>query len=125
MTLEVLSDLYTAQAALYKLRILKKFVINGSLCHSAVVYNFITRELRFMTKGYPENIINKCLKSSLPVDLEHTISNCRKNGLIVLVCATKILDISHYDGSDELDDYMFELNFCGFMTLKNKIKRRI
>ena len=37
MTLEVLSDLYTAQAALYKLRILKKFVINGSICHSAVV----------------------------------------------------------------------------------------
>ena len=125
MTLEVLSDLYTAQAALYKLRILKKFVINGSLCHSAVVYNFVTRELRFMTKGYPEKIINKCLKSSLPVDLEQTISNCRKNGLIVLVCATKILDISHYDGSDELDDYMFELNFCGFMTLKNKIKSRV
>ena len=106
-TLDVLLDIYSSQSDLYKLRIIKKFVINGSLCHSAIVYNFITRELRFMTKGYPENIINKCLNSSLPDNLENAISNCRKNGLIVLVCASKLLDISHYDDSDELDDYMY------------------
>ena len=124
-TFEILSDIYSSQTGSYKLRIIKKFLINGSRCHSTIVYNFIKKELRFMVKGYPEEIINKCLKSSLPDNLENVISINRKNGLIILICASKILDISNYDDSDELDDYMNDLIFCGFITLRNKIKNRV
>ena len=124
-TFEILSDIYSSQTGSYKLRIIKKFLINGSRCHSTIVYNFIKKELRFMVKGYPEEIINKCLKSSLPDNLENVISINRKNGLIILICASKILDISNYDDSDELDDYMNDLIFCGFITLRNKINNRV
>ena len=94
-TFEILSDIYSSQTGSYKLRIIKKFLINGSRCHSTIVYNFIKKELRFMVKGYPEEIINKCLKSSLPDNLENAISINRKNGLIILIFASKILDISN------------------------------
>ena len=37
-------------------------------------YDFLTKELRFMIKGNPEEIINKCDKDSLPQDFEKIIS---------------------------------------------------
>mgnify|MGYP002859705187 CR=1 FL=1 len=121
----IISDLSKLHSNAYKLRIYKRFVINGSLSNSAIVYNFIKEELRFMTRGYPEDIINKCQKHSIPEDLEETISINRKNGLIVLVCATKLLDIEEYNDYDQLESYMEDLIFCGYITLKNKINDSI
>ena len=107
----------------YKLRIFKKFIINESLFSAAIVYNNLTKELRFMIKGMPEEIINKCNKKTIPNDFEKMISFYRKKGFILLVCASKLLDISTYDNNnDDLDNYMDNLTFCGLLTLKNKIK---
>ena len=118
---QLISDIATSKTNSYKLRIYKKFIAHGSLSHSAIVYNFIKEELRFMTRGYPEDIICKCQKISVPDDFEEVVSFNRKNGLIVLVCATKLLDLEDYDDKEDLDFYMDELIFCGFITLKNKI----
>ena len=121
----IISDVTKSQTNSYKLRIYKKFIDNGTFNHSAIVYNYIKEELRFMTRGYPEDIINKCAKNSLPDDIEEVISMLRKNGLIVLVCASKIIEFEEYEDIDEIDYYMEDLNFCGFVTLKNKIKDNI
>ena len=117
----ILSDINKSPTSSYKLRIYKKFIINGSLSHSAIVYNFIKEELRFMTRGNPEDIINKCQKNSIPADLEEIISINRRRGFIVLVCASKVLELEDYNDNDELEYYMEDLIFCGFITLKNKI----
>ena len=106
----------------YKLRIYKKFIINGTLNSASIVYNFLTKELRFMVKGTPEEIINKCHEYTLPPDLEKIISIYRKRGLILLVYATKKLNLEEYDDNDELENYMEDLTFVGFITLENKIK---
>ena len=118
---QIISDIQNSSNNSYKLRIYKKFLTNGSLSHSAIVYNYIKEELRFMTRGYPEDIIDKCQKNSIPDDLEEIVSIYRRNGLIVLVCATKNLEIEDYNDNEEIDYYMEDLIFCGFITLKNKI----
>ena len=106
----------------YKLRIYKKFITNDSFNSAAIVYNFLTKELRFMIKGYPEEIINKCNKDSLPENFEKIISINRKNGFIILVCAVKKIEIDEYNDTNELEDYLYDLTFCGFITLKNNIQ---
>ena len=109
----------------YKLRIYKRFTRNGTLDSSAIVYNFITKELRFMTKGVPEIILDKCNQNSLPENFDRVISYYRKNGLIVIICASKIINIEEYKDSNSIDAYMKDLNFCGFITLKNGLKKEI
>ena len=105
-----------------KIRIYKKFIVNGYLDSAAIVYNFITKELRFMIKSIPEEIINKCDKNSIPQNFEKIISFYRKNGFIILICATKKLEIDEYYDNDELNNYLEDLTFVGFITLENKIK---
>ena len=123
---QILFDINKSQTSSYKLRIYKKFIMNGSLSNSAIVYNFIKGELRFMTRGYPEEIINKCQKNSVPDDLEEIISVNRRSGFIILICATKLLNLEEYnDDDDDLELYMEDLTFCGFITLKNKINDNV
>jgi len=116
-------DLSSSDNDSYKLRIFKKFVFNEGLFTAAIVYNFFTNELRFMIKGTPEDIINKCEKRTIPDNLERIISFYRKNGFIVLACGSKLLNISNYEDKDEdLDFYMEDLTFCGLLTLEIPIK---
>ena len=109
----------------YKLRIFKRFIKNGTLNSSAIVYNFITKELRFMTKGIPEEILDKCDKTTIPDNFDNVISFYRKKGFIIIVCAFKLIDIDDYKDSNTIDYYMNNLTFCGFVTLKNKLKKEI
>ena len=83
----------------YKLKIYKRFIKIGTLYSSAIVYNFLLKTLRFMTKGSPEKILPHCIMGTLPDNICQTISNYRKNGYIVIVCASKKLDLyfeSHF-----------------------------
>ena len=120
--LELQLDIDKSYINSYKLRIYKKFVLNGTMESAAIVYNFITKELRFMMKGNPEDIINRCDKNSLPPDFEKVISINRRYGLIILICATKKIEINEYRESADLEYYMDDLTFVGFITLKNKLK---
>jgi magnesium-transporting ATPase (P-type) len=109
----------------YKLRIYKRFIKNGTLTTSAIVYNFITKELRFMTKGIPEEVLDKCDKTTIPENFDNVISIYRRQGFILVICACKIIDIDEYKDSNSIDVYMNNLTFCGFVTLKNKLKMEI
>ena len=109
----------------YKLRIYKRFIIEGTLNSSAIVYNFVTKELRFMTKGIPEDIINKCDSNSLPYNINNIINLYRRMGFIIIVCASKLLNIDDYKDSNSIEDYMNDITFCGFITLKYKLKNEI
>ena len=108
----------------YKLRIYKRF-ISGNSNSSSIVYNFITKELRFMTKGMPEEILDKCDVNTLPDNFHRVISFYRRNGFILLMYASKIISIDEYDDSNSLEDYMDDLTFCGFITLKNNLKKEV
>ena len=109
----------------YKLRIFKKFIINGTLNTSAIVYNFLTKELRFMIKATPEEIINKCDSNTIPKDFEKIISLNRKKGYIILACASKKIEVEEYYDVEDLDVYIEDLTFLGFITLENKIKDNV
>ena len=85
----------------------------------------MTKELRFMIKGMPEDILDKCDKKSLPENLENIILNYRKNGFIIVVCASKLINIYEYNDSNDFEYYMNNLTFCGFITLKNQLKNEI
>ena len=115
----ILEDLSHTNINSYKLRIYKRFIKNGTLISSAIVYNFITKELRFMTKGTPEDLLNKCDINSLPENFERSIALIRRNGYIVIVCATKLIDLDKYNDFCSIDYYMNNLTFCGFITLRN------
>ena len=119
----IIKDISNIKFGSYKLRIYKKFITKNSLFSSAIVYNFLLKTLRFMTKGSPEKILPHCLISSLPVDICKTISNFRKEGYIIIICASKKIDLYSYNDSKDESYYMKDLMFCGFITLKNKIKK--
>lgn len=109
----------------YKLRIYKRFIKNGTLNSSAIVYNFITKELRFMTKGNPEDVLDKCDPGTIPDNFDKIVSLYRRNGLIIIICASKIINIDDYNDSNSYEEYMNDLTFCGFVTLKNKLKKEV
>lgn len=121
----ILEDLSHTHIDSYKLRIYKKFIKDGTLNSSAIVYNFITKQLRFMIKGIPEDILDKCDENSLPDNFENNILFYRKNGYIIIACATKLLNIYEYNDINGLDYYMNDLTFCGFVTIKNKLKENV
>jgi magnesium-transporting ATPase (P-type) len=108
----------------YKLRIFKRF-LSGNYNSSSIVYNFITKELRFMTKGMPEDILDKCDTNTLPDNFNKVISFYRRKGFIIIICASKIINLDEYNDSNSIEDYMDDLTFCGFVTLKNKLKKEV
>lgn len=119
----IMKDISNTKCASYKLRIYKKFITKNSLFSSAIVYNFFLKTLRFMTKGSPEKILPHCIISSLPGDIYKTITNFRKDGYIVVICASKKIDLYSYKESRDENYYLRDLMFCGLITLKNKIKK--
>ena len=121
----ILEDLSKTNLNSYKLRIYKRFIKNGTLISSSIVYNFITKELRFMTKGIPEDLLNKCDINSLPENFERIISLIRRNGYIVIICATKLINVDEYNDFSPIDYYMNNLTFCGFITLRNTPKNEV
>jgi magnesium-transporting ATPase (P-type) len=108
----------------YKLRIYKRFISENSNS-SSIVYNFITKELRFMIKGMPEDILDKCDVNTLPDNFNKVISFYRRNGFIIIILASKIINLDEYNDSNSIEDYMDDLTFCGFVTLKNKLKKEV
>ena len=121
----IIDDISSAHIYSYKLRIYKKFIIYGTLNTSAIVYNFMTKELRFMIKGMAEDILDKCDKSSLPENFENTLSYYRKKGFIIIICATKLLNVEEYNDLNGYDYYLSDLKFCGFITFKSILKKDI
>ena len=113
------------QSKTYKLRIYKRFINNGTFNSSSITYNFITKELRFMTKGISEEILDKCDINSFPENLYKIFSLYRRLGFTIIICATKIINIEDYNDSTPIEDYMNNLTFCGFVTLKNKLKKSV
>ena len=118
----ILNDISKSYINSYIIRIYKRFICHGSFNSSSIIYNFMTKELRFMIKGIPEFILDRCDLSSLPSNFDEIISFYRKNGLVILICATKLLNIEEYSDLNTIDYYMSDLTFCGFITLKNKLK---
>ena len=119
------SDISLSHINSYKLRIYKRFIKNGTLNSSAIVYNFITKELRFMTKGNPEDILDKCDPSTIPNNFDKIVSIYRRSGFIIIICASKVISIDDYNDSNSYEEYMNDLSFCGFVTLKNKLKDEV
>ena len=121
----ILDDIYKCHIDSYILRIYKRFISEGNFNSSSIVYNFMKKELRFMVKGIPEDILDRCDLNSLPDNLDDIISLNRRNGYIVLICATKMLNVEEYNELNTIDYYMNDLTFCGFITIKNKLKNEV
>ena len=109
----------------YKLRIYKRFIKEGALSSSSISFNFITKELRFNTKGIPEYILDKCNPNTIPDNFDRIISLYRRKGFIIIVCASKRINMEQYSDFDHEDKYMNDLTFFGFITLKNKLKHEV
>ena len=109
----------------YKLRIYKKFIKEGAFSSSSITYNFLTKELRFNTKGIPEEILEKCNSTTIPENFDKLISAYRRKGFNIILCASKKINMEFYNDFDDEDKYMHDLTFYGFVTLKNKLKREV
>ena len=109
----------------YKLRVYKRFLKEGAFSASSITYNFITRELRFNTKGVPEDILDKCHPFTIPKEFDKIISLYRKKGFIVIICAGRKVNMETYNFYDDEDKYMNDLTFYGFVTLKNNLKSEV
>ena len=121
----ILKDISRNNINSYKLRIYKRFIKDSALSSSSITYNFITKELRFNTKGIPEDILDKCNPFSVPENFEKLLSFYRRRGFNVIICAGKKLSIEQYTDNDTEDKYMMNLTFYGFITLKNKLKPEV
>jgi magnesium-transporting ATPase (P-type) len=118
----ILDDISKTNIDSYILRIYKRFIYDGNFSRGSIVYNFMKKELRFMIKAIPEYLLDKFDMNTLPDNIEDLISLYRKNGLIILFCATKVLNVEEYNDFNNIDYYMNDLTFCGFIALKNTIK---
>ena len=118
----ILDDISKTNIDSYILRIYKRFIYDGNYSRGSIVYNFMKKELRFMVKAIPEYLLDKFDINTLPDNIEDLISLYRKNGLIILFCATKLLNVEEYNDFNNFDYYMNDLTFCGFIALKNTIK---
>ena len=121
----ILKDISRNSINSYKLRIYKRFIKDNALSSSSITYNFITKELRFNTKGIPEDILDKCNPFSVPDNFDKLLSYYRRRGFIVIICAGKRLSIEQYTDNDTEDKYMINLTFYGFITLKNRLKPEV
>ena len=119
------TDIFECHINSYKLRIYKRFIKDRALSSSSITYNFITKELRFNTKGIPEDILDKCNPSTIPENFDKIISLYRRKGFIVIICASKRISIDQYSEHDPEEKYMVNLTFYGFITLKNKLKDEV
>ena len=121
----IVNDILSSKIDSYKLRIYKKFILNGTFNTSAIVYNFMKNELRFMIKGIDADIIDYCDQNSFPENFYKTISYYRRNGFIIIICATKLININDFNDLNGYEFYLNNLTFCGFITLNNKLKNNI
>ena len=119
------NDISQSHINSYKLRIYKRFIKDGVLSSSSITYNFITTELRFNTKGIPEEILDKCNPSTVPENFDRIIAFYRRKGFMVIMCASKKINMEQYSEFDTEDKYMNDLTFFGFITLKNKLKSEV
>ena len=119
------NDIFQCHINSYKLRIYKRFIKDSAFSSSSITYNFLTKELRFNTKGIPEDILDKCNPNTIPDNFDKIISFYRRRGFIVITCASKKLNMEQYNELDHEDKYMNNLTFYGFVTLKNKLKRDV
>ena len=71
------------------------------------------------TKGLQSYVIEEIY------NFDNIISLFRRKGFILIICAYKILNIEHYKDSHPIEEYMNNLIFCGFLTLKNKLKKEV
>ena len=119
------ADISQSHINSYKLRIYKRFIKEGAFSSSSITYNFITKELRFNTKGIPEDILDKCNPSTIPENFDKIIPLYRRKGFIVIICAGRKINMEQYSDMDHEDKYMNDLTFYGFVTLKNKLKTEV
>ena len=124
-TNEIYEDIFQNDNNSYKLRVYKRFIKEGTLYSSAIVYNPIMKSLHFMTKGPPEKILPYCNNNFLPKEINKIIASYRKNGFINIILASKIINEYNYDKSLGEDYYMSDLIFCGIIVLKNKLKKDV
>ena len=119
------NDILESNINSYKIRIYKRFIKNGEVNSSSITYNFITKELRFNIKGIPEDILEKCNPNTIPENFNKIISSLRRKGYMIIICASKKLNLDKFNEFEPEDRYTFNLTFCGFVTLKNKLKSNL
>ena len=119
------SDVSQSHINSYKIRIYKKFIKEGAQSSSSITFNFLTKELRFNTKGIPEDILDKCHPFTIPKDFDKILSLYRKKGFIVIICAGRKINMDTYNFNDAEDKYLNDLTFYGFFTLKNNLKSEV
>ena len=105
----------------FKLIIISRFFSKSYMNISCIVYNFIEDNYRFMIKGPPEKILKYCINISFP-EIDKILSKGLKEGYKVIACATKIIQYNENEKNLKEEHYLKDLNFCGFIFLKNKLK---
>ena len=105
----------------FKLIILTRFFNKSYMNISCIVYNFIEDNYRFMIKGPPEKILKYCINTSFP-EIDRILVKGLKEGYRIVACATKVIEYNQNEQNQKEEYYLKDLNFCGFIFLKNKLR---
>jgi len=108
-----------------QLGILKRFDFNSRLQRmSVIVKNMNTEKIRLYAKGSPEKISELSRTETLPNNFNEVLALHTQKGCRVLALATKSLDINIADCERfTREDAEEDLEFLGFMVMKNSIKK--
>lgn len=105
----------------FKLIILTRFFNKSYMNISCIVYNFIEDNYRFMIKGPPEKILKYCINTSFS-EIDKLLIKGLKEGYKIVACATKVIEYNQNEQNQKEEYYLKDLNLCGFIFLKNKLR---
>lgn len=118
-----------------KFKVVKRIEFNSVKKYAVRAYQTVGNKITIFVLGAPEVIIKKSTQVQLSTkavsisseqgkNLIGRLDELTKNGLRVLACAWKEIDVKEFTG-DNLEELSKDLNFVGFVALKDPLRKNV
>ncbi|KAH3744076.1 HAD ATPase, P-type, family IC [Pelomyxa schiedti] len=106
------------------IKILKRFDFTPAMQRQVVIaqWTHSPKTVVVVAKGAPEVVSSLCIKSTLPVGFERTLSQCTSQGYRVIACASKTVKASKIRLGSPQEEIEHDLEFQCLLILNNPLK---